>query len=493
MKCGFLGAIAFLLTGASWVAAQVTPSPLPQPTAQPARTSQPAGPVFPTAGDTQGGTVNTLTAQPPMTDGPSIVPSEAFAPCPGGCVFYTDADFLLYRFRTSAIPATAQSVPLGLIGVTVTNTTVNPPGTVPATTTQVVTSTLPVSIVNNATFGNPIIDFASQIGGRIAVGFWVDREQTWGLEARGEVIDRGVDNFAAVGTLPSNPLTFNTGLAPTITTLVAPGINGGSTTLTTTGTPIVFVRQTQSSLIGSASNEFYSGELNAKGVFLRLGCVDFGGLVGFRYLRYEEEIAINTAASLVKPAGSLETPGSLAADTLSQNLTFNTTNRVRALNQFFGAQTGLDIDMKFGSFFLDVRGTLGLGDMHQVADIVGTTTLVNNDPAHPTPASTFSAGGLLSGPTDNGQHSRDRFAYVPEVNAKLGCEVTSWLRCWVGYDGLVIGHAASAPGSTVTNTLNTTVSLGGSTSNVNIAQPAFRFQDRDVWVQGATFGFEVRY
>jgi hypothetical protein len=491
MKCRFLGAVSFLLMGAGWVAAQAPTPALPPPTPQTPRTTAPAAVNYPAAGDTQGGALIGM-APPTVGDGPGYVPLEAVAPPNCGPVFYTDADYLLYRFRPGSIPTTAQVVPIGLISVSVTNTTVNTPP--PTTSTMMVTTTLPVSIVNSAAFGNPSINFSSQNGGRIAFGFWVDSEQTWGLEARGELVERGVDNFATISGIAANPFVINTGLAPTTTTIVAPGAAGGNgVTTVMQGSPVVFVRQTHSSLVGNADNEFYSGELNARGVFLRLGCVDFGGLVGFRYLRYEEGLAIATNATLIMPAGVAQTPASIAADTFSQNLTFGTTDRLRVTSQFFGEQTGLDIDFKFGSFFLDVRGILGLGDMHQEAQVAGTTRVINNDPAHPTPASTFTTGGLLSGPGDQGFHSRDRFAYLPEVNGRFGCQLTSWFRCWVGYDALVIAHAASASTSTVTNTLNTTVTVGNSTNNVNVAQPVFRFQDRDEWIQGLTFGCEFRY
>lgn len=490
MKCGFLGAIAFLLTGASWVAAQAPPTSLPTPSAQPARTMPPAGGVvYPTTGDTQGGTVNNPTGQPPLADGPGVVPAEAFAPVAGGPVFYADADFLLYRFRQTSIPTAAQTVPVGLISVNTTNLT-EPTPTGPVTPASPTTfGFVPVSIVNNAMFGSGRVDYASQTGARIALGFWMDREETWGLELRAEAVERGTATFAALGGTSPNQFVINTGFTQTLFLVNA----GPPVTQTAVSSfPLIVVRQTSSSATGSASNDFYDGELNARGVFLRIGCVDFGGLAGFRYLRYEEELALDTTNRLFRPAGFPITTGD-ATGSLSNDLSFTTHDRNRVYSNFYGAQTGLEINMKFGSFFLDTRGTLALGDMHQVADIAGSTSVVNNDPAHPTPATALSNGGLLSGPTDIGGHSRDRFAYVPEVNARFGCQLTSWFRCWVGYDALVIGHAASAAGASTTNSLATTVTVAGSTNNVNIAQPQFRFSDRDVSVQGLTFGAEVRY
>jgi hypothetical protein len=492
MKCGYLGAIAFLLFGAGWVVAQGPGSTLPPPSPQLPRATQSGVPGYPVAGDIQGGTNVTITPPPPLANGangangPSCVPSEAFAPGSGGPVFYIDPDYLLYKFRPSVIPTTARVIPVGLISVSVTNQTVTPPATTPASL-PATTTFLPVSIVSDSMFGAGSTSFAQQNGGRLAFGFWCDSEETWGLEFRGSVVERGEDRFAAVTGTATNPFVINTGLTQT---LFVQNVAGTLTPIQST--PVLVVRQTQSSVVGNAANEFYDTQLNARGTFLRIGCADFGGLVGLRYLMYKDELVVNTASRLFLPPGSTDTVNNTTVS-LSQDISFNTTDRITVRNNFFGPQAGLEIDLKWGSFFLDTRGTLALGVMHQIAQVTGVTSVVNNDPVHLTPASVTNTGGLLSTPFDNGQHTRDRFAYVPEVNAKLGCQVTNWLRAWVGYDGILIGHAARAADSSVTNSLATSVTVAGSTNNVNVTGANFRFQDRDVWVQGLTFGFEVRY
>src|SRR5262249_17740704 len=148
--------------------------------------------------------------------------------------------------------------------------------------------------------------------------------------------------------------------------------------------------------------------------------------------------------------------------------------------------------LKCGAFFLYARAKLALGDMHQVAQPNGATQIINPDP-RTLPASTTTPGGILSSPGDVGRISRDRFAYLPELNLKLGYQFTSWLRAYVGYDALLIGHAARAGDSSTINPINSNVSVAGSSSTASVAQPTFRFRDSDVWAQGLTFGMEVRY
>jgi hypothetical protein len=416
------------------------------------------------------------------------VPADAFNGGGGG-IFHVNADFLLYHFRPTTLPATAQVVPVGLISVDTTNLLTAAPGGPVTPATPAVVGFAPVSIVSNSSFGNTKTDFSSQVGGRITLGYWFDREQTWGLEVTGETVDRGVNHFAVDSGNSPNQFFINTGFTRSLF-LVNAGPPVTQTLLSTF--PILVVRQAQSNVLGSSTNDFYSGEINATGVFLRVGCLDIGGLFGFRYLLYQEEINLATNSRLFRPAGFPVTTGDATAS-LSQDLTFSTVDSVRVRNHFFGAQAGLDLDFKFGSFFLDVRGKLALGDMHQQVQVSGVAQVVNNDPARPTPASSLSSGGLFSGPLDQGTHSRDRFSYVPEVNARFGCQVTSWLRAYFGYDGLLIGHAGRAADATTTNTLSNTITVAGSTNSVNVSQPAFRFSDRDVWVNGFTLGCELRY
>ena len=74
-------------------------------------------------------------------------------------------------------------------------------------------------------------------------------------------------------------------------------------------------------------------------------------------------------------------------------------------------------------------------------------------------------GGLLASPADNGTHHRNRVSFIPEANLKVGYQVTTWLRGYVGYDALSLGHVARAGTLATINTLNSTVSVANSTTN----------------------------
>src|SRR5205823_3149259 len=156
-------------------------------------------------------------------------------------------------------------------------------------------------------------------------------------------------------------------------------------------------------------------------------------------------------------------------------------------NHYYGGQVGVDLDAMFGGFFVNVRSKIGVGDMHQTVNVAGVTTVINNDPTTTsTLPSTTSPGGLLSGPLDQGKHSRNRIAFNSETTVKLGYQFTNWLRGYVGYDILYLSNTARPSDQTATTTLTTTTTIAGSSNNVSIAQPTFRFRDSDFWAQGVT-------
>jgi hypothetical protein len=482
MKSGFLGAIAFLLVSAGWAAAQA-------PAAQPAPGAPAAGGPAPPSGGFVYPNGPVADEPIPSLSGPvpngSCLPDGACVPGGGGgCVLYGEADYLLFRIRDSRIPNTATVVPVGLLATPTTNaaTTITPAGTPAGTTTTTQSNFATASITSNGAFANGLkTEFSSQNGGRFRLGFWADPEQTWGLEATGLLLERGTDHFSAVQGAAPNQFVVPGGTANQ--SLIVGGV------LTPVSSTQVFLpRASTASLVGSASNTLYGGEINARCVGLRFGCVDVGGLFGFRYLLYKDELGFVNNVRLFLPPGFSDPAGA----GFTRDLDFTSADRIRMWNHFFGGQAGIDMDIKFGSFFIYARGQLALGDMHQVAQVDGLTQVNNRTPGTSPPSNTV-LGGLLSSPVDLGHHSRDRFSYIPEVNVKFGYQFTSWLRGYVGYDALVIGHAGRAGDSSTTSTVNSNVSVAGSSATVNVNQPTFRFRDTDVWAQGLTFGMEVRY
>ena len=82
---------------------------------------------------------------------------------------------------------------------------------------------------------------------------------------------------------------------------------------------------------------------------------------------------------------------------------------------------------------------------------------------------------------------------VPEANLKVGFAFNNWLRTYVGYDYLYLQHVIRPSTITGTSSVNTQVTVNGSTQTINVTQPAIHFRDQDTWVQGINVGVELRY
>ena len=352
----------------------------------------------------------------------------------------------------------------------------------------------PVSITSNSTFGaGQRTDTGYNNGGRFNLGFWADPEMSFGLEAGFSFLAQASDRFASVSAQSPGQFILDTGFTQTLflVTPAAPPATGVTTSPLST-TQVFVTRQASSSLTGSAANQFFGGELNARGVFQRIGGTDVGGLAGFRALAFKDELSLVNNVTLTQPPGIRPT-GSDNSASISNNLTFSSNDHTRIWNYFYGGQAGLDIDSKLGSFFVYARGKVAVGVNHQVADIASNTQIINNDPLRLSPLSSSTAGGLLAGPNDNGRHSREVFSVIPEVDVRLGYQFTDWLRGYVGYSGIFMSNIARAGNTNSINTQNTNVTVANSVVNVNVSQPTFRFQNQDVNIQGITFGLEAKY
>ena len=454
MRSGILGAFATLFLGAGWAQAQ-TPAPIP-------------------------------SGVGPVGAAPLIAP-EAFSGAGGGPILYGNAEYMLWKVRDGNLPPTATAIPIGLIAVDVTNLVTNNPANPGVPFGTQLTGFAPVSIQSSATFGSGLrTDTGSQNGVRAGLGFWLDSDQFFGLEASGFYLEKGTSAFSAASAQTPGQLIFDTGFTRTLF------LNTAGTLSTLSTFNVLVTRQTTSSLTGVASTQLYGGEVNARSTFLRIGGTDLGLLAGFRYLRFEDELSLTNNVRLNQPVGIPATSTDATAS-LSRDLTFTSRDNTHVRNNFYGAQVGGDIDSKFGPFFAYARGKVALGTMHQVADIDSRTTIVNNDAARQSPPSMATNGGLLGGPNDNGRHTRDAFSVIPEVEVRLGYQVTDWLRGYVGYNGLFLGNTQRAGDSSSISTLNTNVTIANSNNSVNVAQPTFRFNDHDVYIQGVTFGLEAKY
>ena len=447
MRCGLFGSLTALLLAVGLAMAQAPEFPggtkPNEPTLPPPRKQPP---------DPASGNLPPPSPVPPTVapEGASVVPDwdqfqgpdRTLCGAPGR--FYVGAEYLLWWTKGQQLPAlvttgsTADSVP-GALGQ---------PSTVEL-------------------IGNSVVDDKLRSGARFTAGLWINEAQTIGVEGsvfflqpHATQIVASSDGstllarpFFAVGTVTLPDGTQQEMAQEDALLVASPGVSFGNVRVST-------------------SNLFWGAEANARlnlcgDCFYR---VDL--LTGFRYLELKDELGIVSTSDTIPPSGP-----TTVADT------FNTINR------FYGGQIGAVVDFCRGRWFLDFRGKLALGAISRVAAIDGSTTFMAGG------STTVVPGGLFAQPTNIGYHTNVAFGVVPEVGVRAGCQITGYLRAYVGYSLIYLAKNVSQPGDQIDRAVNVNQipALGQLAPLVSDFRPAFTFLNTDFWAQGFQLGLELNF
>lgn len=325
--------------------------------------------------------------------------------------------------------------------------------------------------------GNNRINYGAVSGFRVTLGTWLDCERTWGVEARGFLLENRAHRQTVASDDQGNPGIFipinDVVFGEDSFTVAFPGAVSGQITL-------------------SSASRLWGAEINL--VRAREGR-NIDWLVGFRHLNLEERIEIAKIANdfagiLHNPSnpGNAEPPGSV----------ITTSDRFRGRNTFYGAQIGVrgQFPSPFGrgirgeGWCVDWSAKLALGSTHQMTDIGGTIT--HTQPGVPTATIPTS---ILAGQGNIGQFRHDAFSAVPELEIKLGYDLTQCCRFYAGYNFLYWSNVAR-PGNQITRNLDERT-----TPIANSFVPGFQsglpappaFTPSGFYAHGLSFGLELRY
>jgi hypothetical protein len=149
-------------------------------------------------------------------------------------------------------------------------------------------------------------------------------------------------------------------------------------------------------------------------------------------------------------------------------------------NNFSGLDLGLTGESRYGAWTFEWLGKVAVGANFSTTQINGASIFAaGGGPAVAAP------GGLLALPSNIGNFSQTRFAFVPEVALKLGYQVTSGLRVHAGYDFLFWSNVVR-PGNVIDTGINTSQIPPGTL--VGPSRPAPRLDGADFWAQGLNIG-----
>lgn len=304
-------------------------------------------------------------------------------------------------------------------------------------------------------FGDEAIQQRLRSGGRITVNYRLEDGDVvgarfWGLEnARTDFFTTGAAN-----PILARPF-FNTQLPGEDAVLFNfPG-------LTTDGSVIV-----------RSGNELLGADLWFRRCLAQDSCFQMDWLAGYQFVRMNDSLFITDSATDI--AGGVVPIGTI----------LSTSDNFRTSSEFHGGTIGLVVDNQYGPWQLDLLAKIALGNMHQTVNISGSTTITQ-----PGLASVTTAGGLLAQGTNSGIRSRNRFAYIPEVNCNLGYRLNDQLTFTVGYSFLYLSDVVVSGGQ-IDRTVNLSQNPG---PIVGPVRPAPLFGSTDYWVQGLSLGMDYRF
>ena len=248
-------------------------------------------------------------------------------------------------------------------------------------------------------FGNSTANDDWRVGGRLAGGYWFDPSHKTGIE---------VSFFDLANA--SSLFNANSGGTPI---LAQPFTNA------VTGTQNAFFSAFPGAFSGAVSANDTSRLLGASIIFRQdigwWGSERFSALIGYRYLRSSDGLGVSS--STVPAPGQLAVP---PGTTILVNDSFN------AASNFNGIDLGAIGESKSGPWVLEWRASIAIGANLSNAQINGSTTI----------GGVTQQGGFLALSSNIGNYNQTTFAAVPELNLKVGYQLTPHWRVVAGYDVL---------------------------------------------------------
>ena len=298
-------------------------------------------------------------------------------------------------------------------------------------------------------FGNSSVNDGWRAGGRITAGYWFDPSRSRGLEANFFGLGDVSTGFAAgsPGTaIIARPFLDATSNLQNAAFVAFPGLVTGSIAI-----------NEKSRLLGAGA--LYRQDIGM------WGGQRISALVGYRYLRSSDDLAI-ASQSAILAGGS-----------------FAVSEGFGAISQFHGLDLGLAGEWRDGPWSLEWRGKVALGGNFNKGNVTGATTTTLG-------ATTVAAGGVLTQPGNIGSSSQTRFAAVPEVSLKASYQIAPRWQLVAGYDVLYWSGVQRA-GGLIDTTVNPNLIPGGAGGGPNRPMPMMN--TTSLVAQGFSFGARYNY
>ena len=245
-------------------------------------------------------------------------------------------------------------------------------------------------------YGNDAVNNNARSGGRIAIGWWISPM----TRVEGEWFGLGTihSNFSQSSdgsTILARPF-YNLANSAQDSLLVAyPGLRTGTINVSNTSNFLGAGIQATTNILYNSNYCDHSKRL------------DF--LYGFRYLGLYENMGINSTTNIIQSGGPI-----------TQGTVIGINDSFKTSNSFFGATLGMSSEARAARWTFSGVGRLGFGGTNERVTIAGDTVTTAPGGMSKTTAS----GGLLAMPTNIGSYSHSVFSLVPQMELKIGYNLT---------------------------------------------------------------------
>jgi len=400
---------------------------------------------------------NTANAPQVDTPVPGILPKQVFLipepldyitdPIPRSAViremegFWVGVDYLNWRIKNGPLPTTMI-------------TAGSPNDAIPGALGQPGTQIL---LGGNNSNG---MDYGPFSGIRMNAGFFLDDDKIFSFEGSAFIMEQRSFNYSTA-----------TGAGQPIVT--APFFNTNGSASSIFATVPNDLNNLPSSQIGIYSySKLSGGEANAKARFGEVGNGFSSELLfGGKFTELEENLVYSFDSQ--RPSGN----NIAGVQGVDQFLT---------RNWFYGVQVGGGVRYDWKRFHASALGKIALGQTQQNIAISGSrSTSINGSPVgDPT------NGFVYALPSNSAMFNYSAFSAIPELQCRVGYDVTKHLQLYAGYD-YFYWTSVLRPGAAVDSVINTSQRNGQAL--VGAARPEMNYSPSGIWAQGMTFGIELKY
>jgi len=361
------------------------------------------------------------------------------------------------------------------------------PQPTPLVTTGTIAGTFPAQIPGalgqtgtSVVLGGTSVSLPVEMGGRFALGGWIDRTSRVGLEVGGFFLApatarQGVstDGSTILAVPVFDVSGFTSGGRPGQSVVVLPGSFPGGLT---------FAGQMQQAMSAQMLGAEISGVYSVRDD----GHTKIQLLGGYRWLQFRETLDFYV---LTEGIGSAN---------VGQITAFH--DGFDANNNFNGAQLGIRAEVDYDRFWAQASVKAALGDMYRQLSINGNGLTTAGTVFFPVSggAGNNLGGGIFAQPSNIGNHGSNELSGLAEVGVRLGYHLTDRIVPYIGYNALYVGSVLR-PGTSVNPSINTTATplaaasrASGSTVPVGgPAGPTVETKSTDVWTQGISVGLTI--